>query len=196
MRRVVSVVVVILCVSALFLSGCGEYEYKPTGEFYTKTAPSRGDTGVNDVIDIEAQECSFEGEGELSIDLTVGFGHLPDHTEDYGERELGFYAVYRVFEWGDAQAPIWEKRVDYSEKWSDSKFNSTAQKNPPSLIFPRYGEFYPLYKESVEFVFPEGAERGWCEVALYRIIEDAEDGEFASLRFDFKRENGALTLVP
>ena len=46
----------------LCFTGCQEKnEYTPTGEFYVKTLPSRGDGGVAEVISLEAELYNAEG---------------------------------------------------------------------------------------------------------------------------------------
>ena len=82
----------------------------------------------------------------------------------------------------------------YKDSWYESKYDSTEQVNRPFLIFPHYGEFYPLYKENVDIVFPADVESGRLHVELYRVVEGYEDHQFAGLDFSFERVDGVLTL--
>ncbi len=189
----------LLLFAAICLSACVQAPgYVPTGEFYMKTPPSRGDTGVEDVISMEADHITYQGKGDITVAMTVGLGHLPGALGYGDEVQDTFYVVYKVIEapWQADRQAVWEEKVEYSDSWYDSKYDSTEQKNPPSLIFARYGEFYPLYKESVELVFPASVEKGYLQIEVYAVIEGREDYQLTGTRFYFERVDGVLTLHP
>lgn len=173
------------------------YEYIPKGEFYVKTPPCHGDTGVSHVVSVEAEYKTYEGEGDITVPVEIGFGHLPD-VNDYGdEYEVTFYIVYSVFEypWSVNNEPIWSKRVDYPDSYYSPKYNSTEQKNSAILIMPIYGEFYPLYKEKVELVFPESrATQGYVEIEFFMIVDGEVGGGRGGMMFDYERNGNKLTL--
>lgn len=196
-RRYYSLMICFL--TLLFMVGCHVEEgYTPAGEFYVKTAPSRGDTGVSYVVSAEAERMEYPATGDAVVPMTVGFGHLPG-LPGYGDDiHDTFYVRYRVVEVpcpeGEEQA--WEKIVTYSDSWYDAKYNSTEQKNPPSLIFARYGQFYPRYKETVEILFPADLEKGYVEVSIFIMNGEEIMSNFGFLRFDFERKDGVLILDP
>ena len=196
MKKIIVFLCIIAFVTAGFTSCQNKNKYTPAGEFYLKTAPSNGDAGASDVISIEAEFKTYQGEDDITVPMLVGFGHLPN-VGGYGENvQDTFYVLYQVFEypWSVDNKPVWEKRVDYFDSWYDDKYNSTVQKNPPSLIFARYGEFYPLYKETVDFVFPKDVSRGYADVRIC-VVNGGEiiDGLYG-FRFEFERVGNVLTL--
>ena len=146
MKRIVNLCLCMLFIMRVFTSCQDAYEYTPSGEFYIKTAPSRGDTGVAEVISVEAEHKCYYGEGDIVVPMTVGFGHLPGLIEYGDDVRVSFYALYKITElpWYAEKESVWEKKVEYSDSWYDAKYDSTEQKNPPTLIFARYGEFYPI----------------------------------------------------
>ena len=84
MKRI-SALAICLVLVVLCFAGCQEKnEYTPTGEFYVKTSPSRGDGGVAEVISLEAEHKAYEGYGDITVPMKVGLGHLPNHDE-YGD---------------------------------------------------------------------------------------------------------------
>ena len=182
----------LLCCSACFTAEV----YSPTGEFYIKTSPSNGDTGVSNVISLEADYETYHGNEDIVVTMTVGFGHLPNDSTFKVDGQFTFYVLYRIIEapWMADKESVWEQRVDYTDSWYHEKYNSTEQKNPPSLLFARYGEFYPIYKENVEFVFPAFVKKGYVQVQLFEVAANMQDALFFSLEFYFYRENGILTL--
>lgn len=194
-------IVLLICFAIIILSFAScDYsdEYDPKGEFYIKTSPANGDAGVSYVISLEADHKTYEGDGDITVPMTVGFGHLPGASGYGDDVKDTFYLEYKIIEapWQADKEPAWEKKVKYSDSWYDTKYNSTEQKNPPSLIFARYGEFYPLYKETVEFVFPSDVEKGTFEVSIVTVIDGEIAGEFGHLSFYFERNDGVLTLDP
>lgn len=194
---------IILCIVsitvALCASACGDNnEYVPKGEFYVKTPAARGDAGVGEVIDLEAEYKSYQGAGDITIPVTVGFGHRPDMVGYYGEDANDtFYALYQVFEdpLADDPQPVWENKVEYSDSFYDAKYNSTVPKDSSFLFIPFYGNFYPLYKEAAEIVFPEGVQSGIVRVNCYIVTENGYGGTFGKgLEFSFTRIDDILTL--
>lgn len=196
MRRIVIIYLCMLLIAGVFTSCQSTNVYVPAGEFYIKTAPSRGDTGVSEVISIEAEYKRYHGEGDITVPMTVGFGHLPGLSEYGDDVQVTFYALYKVTElpWRAEKESVWEKKVEYSDSWYDAKYDSTEQKNPPTFIFARYGEFYPIYKEMVEIVFPAEVARGRMTVELHLVIEGQAEYQFSELGFYFERKDGALWL--
>ena len=196
MKRIVALCVCLVLVMLCF-SGCQEKnEYTPTGEFYIKTSPSRGDGGVAEVISLEAEHKTYEDDGDITVSMTVGLGHLPGQGGYGDDVQDTFYVLYKIIAspWQADKESAWEKKVEYTDSWYDSKYDSTEQVNRPFLIFPHYGEFYPLYKENVDIVFPADMESGRLHVELYRVVEGYEDHQFAGLDFSFERVDGVLTL--
>ena len=156
MHRIVAVCVC-LVLFVLWFAGCQEENaYTPTGEFYMKTSPSRGYGGVAEVISLEAEHKTYEGTGDITLAMTVGLGHLPSKGSHSNDKQETFYVLYKIIAspWQADKESAWEKKVEYTDSWYDSKYDSTEQVNRPFLIFPHYGEFYPLYKENVDIVFP------------------------------------------
>lgn len=195
MKKYFSLLLVLLL--TLSFTGCQEEnEYTPAGEFYIKTSPSRGDGGVAEVISLEAEHKSYEGDGDITVAMTVGLGHLPGQGGYGDDARDTFYVLYKIIAspWQADKEAAWEKKVEYTDSWHDAKYNSTEQENHPFLFFPHYGEFYPLYKENVDIVFPADVEKGWLYVEVYSVIEGREDHQFAGLDFYFERVDGALTL--
>lgn len=189
-----------LIFAAVSLISCGKgAAYEPEGEFYFKTSPAGGDVGVAEVISLEAGRAEYEGDGDITVKMEVGLGHLPDVGGGYGDGvEDSFYVIYRITEgWSADDKPAWEKRVDYNESWYSEKFNSTEQEDIPTFIFPRYGEFYPIYKEMVDIVFPADVEKGYLQICLCSVVEGwEEDHLFFSASIYFTHENGVLKLEP
>lgn len=195
MKKYFSLLLVLLL--TLSFTGCQEEsEYTPTGEFYIKTSPSRGDGGVAEVISLEAEYKSYEDDGDITVSMTVGLGHLPGQGGYGDDVQDTFYVLYKIIAspWQADKEAAWERKVEYTDSWYDSKYDSTKQVNRPFLIFPHYGEFYPLYKENVDIVFPADVEKGWLYVEVYSVIEGREDHQFAGLDFYFERVDGVLTL--
>lgn len=186
-----------LVLFVLCFVGCQkENTYTPAGEFYVKTSPARGDGGVAEVISLEAAHKTYEGSGDITVPMEVGLGHLPGHDEYGDDVHDTFYVLYKIIAspWQADKEPAWEKKVAYTDSWGDPKYNSTDQVNRSFLIFPHYGQFYPLYKENVDIVFPADVEKGWLHVEVYYVLEGQEDQQFAGLDFSFERVDGVLTL--
>lgn len=90
---------------------------------------------------------------------------------------------------------VWEKKVEYSDSFYDAKYNSTVPENRSFLFIPFYGDFYPLYKETVKIVFPEGVQSGIVRVNCYIVLENDNEQTFSEgLEFAFTHIDGVLTL--
>ena len=154
-------------------------------------------TGGSSVISLEAEHATYQGEGDITVTFEVGLGHLDGIGGIEGDDT--FYVVYRIIEapWSANASPAWEKRVDYNESWYSDKFLSTEPEEVHSFIFPRYGEFYPIYKENVDIVFPENVEKGYLMIWLYCVADYFEEDQlFFSAELYFTHENGTLVLEP
>jgi hypothetical protein len=199
MKKTVSLICFLVISCLLLLSSCsGGGEYEPKGEFYLKTPAARGDRGEIFVIDIETEKRSYEGDGDLRVRSTVGFGHLPGDF-GYGEGSEDHLRVeYLIIEapWGADKRPSWEMVTDYENSFYDEKYNSTEKEDDSFLCIPSYGDFYPTFKEEVTLTFPEEVERGYLEIRLYDVFADGSAAEIAQLRVYFEREDGVLTLDP
>ncbi len=193
MKKLAMITLVICCIMlTMGLSACGDKnKYIPKGEFYVKTSPACGDAGVLEVIDIEAEYKTYQGEGDITVPVTVGFGHQP---KSVGLCDGTFYILYQVFEHPlkDNLQPIWEKKVEYSDSFYDEKYNSTVPKDRSFLVIPLYGDFYPLYKERAEIVFPEGVPSGLVRVECVVLGNGFE--MVVELEFSFARIDDILTL--
>ncbi|MBQ3507533.1 MAG: hypothetical protein IJA91_03185 [Clostridia bacterium] len=188
-----------LTVAMLCLSSCQtQTDYVPSGDFYVKTSPSQGDGGASAVISLEATYKSYTGDGDITVPMKVGFGHVPLSYDPPADAKDTFYAVYRVIESPrqTEKEAVWEKKVEYAESWDLSKYNSTEQVDRSFLIFPHYGEFYPKYFETVDLVFPVAVEKGYVEVSLFYVSETGDEWQFCGLEFYFERMDGVLTLDP
>lgn len=199
MKRIYALLLLTSMLLTLCLPSCTQQPaYTPAGEFYRKTSPARGDAGRSFVVSLEADHATYDGEGDITIPMEVGFGHRPGHP-GYSEEGATFYVQYRVVEFSvqDGQAPAWEKTVEYEDAWADEKYDSTVPHDRSFLIMPLYGDFYPLYKETVEIVFPSGIEKGELQVAVYSVVPGHEHHQSeARFDIDFERSNGVLTLDP
>ena len=197
MKNILAKLLIFITCALIVLSSCGigEEQYVPEGEFYIKTSPSCGDGGVREVVSLEAEYCTYEGEGDITVPFTVGLGHLPSAYYDKEAKDT-FYVLYKIIEspWEADKEPAWEKRVEYADSFDSPKYNSTEQVNRPFLIFPHYGEFYPIYKEQVDITFPEGVEKGHLQVELYTVREDGAEWQFADIEFYFEHTDGVLLL--
>ena len=199
------IVFILTLLVALTLCSCQnafveEYVYEPAGKFYAKTRPVRGDGGNSHVISLEAQYASYEGEGDITVTFTVGFGHeYKGKSADKSSKET-FYVHYQVYGLprDDDEAPAWEKKVEYSEYWDDPKFNTTERVDRSFLFIPFYGDFYPFYREPVDIVFPEGLESGRLEITIPIFQEGETEHPYSTdtLLIDFERVDGVLTLEP
>lgn len=200
-KRLISITLCIACIMiATCVSACVDKNgYVPKGEFYVKTSPANGDAGVKEVIDLEAAKKSYQGEGDITVPVTVGFGHQPDMVGVYGEDANDtFYVLYQVFEYPlkDNPQPVWENKAEYSDSFYGAKYNSTASKDRSFLFIPFYGDFYPLYEETAEIVFPQGVQSGIVRVNCYVVLEnDVEPTVVEGLEFSFTRTDGVLTLA-
>ncbi len=199
MKKTVSLICFLVLLSVMILSSCSKaYKYTPSGEFYAKTPAASGDAGASEVIDIETEKRSYEGEGDLRVRATVGFGRLPNSTgygEDAGDHLRVEYLIIEA-PWQADKRPSWEMVTDYETSFYDEKFEATEKKDRAFLFFPIYGDFYPTFKEEVTLTFPAEVERGYLEIRLYDVLPEEDAHGIASLRVYFEREGGVLTLDP
>lgn len=194
MKKSRKICALILALSIVLCITGSRFKYGPSGAFYFKTSPAAGDMGESQVISLEAEQKTYTAEGDITVPMTVGLGHLPGKGF-YGE----FCVRYRILEQlvDKEIPPVWEKIVPHEEEWSSEKFNSTKQINFAILFIPYYVEFYPIYKETVEIIFPETVDRGYLEVALYPMEEDREQPSYCiTMYIYFERADGVLTLDP
>ena len=161
------------------------------GYFYVKTPACMGDAGISTVISMEAEHDTYEGNGDITIPFTVGFGHLPEVANIYPDEAPGFNAIYSVYdghEWNDSTEPVWQHIVEYSDSFYSEKYNSTEQKNSSLFfIFPVYGQFYPLYEETVYITFPADIQDGYVVINV--------EGAHYPLSFEFRRVGNTLYLM-
>ena len=183
----------------LCLTACADKPlYVPTGEFYKKTSPAIGDGGASDVIDLEAEYLTYRGTGDITVPMTVGFGHMPTNSTYQPNPNNSFTVHIAVYGYPlDREQPAWELTLDYAEDWYSEKFDATEpEESHPFLFIPDYGDFYPLYKENVEIVFPEEITRGALYITVIMKESGVETGrsDNREFRVDFKRNDDVLML--
>lgn len=196
-NKFISTTLCICCITiSMCLFSCGDKnKYILKGKFYVKTSPSEGDTNASEVIDIEAEYISYQGTGDIIVPVIVGFGHLPSLAKNDSKTNDTFYVLYQVFGFPiKDNPPVWKKKVEYADSFYDAKYNSTIPNNTSFLFIPISGEFYPLYKERVEIVFPEGIQEGRVEVYCYSVYENGNNIYIKDLDFSFTRDCNVLTL--
>lgn len=172
-----------------------EYVYKPTGEFYAKTRPVLGDGGTSTVISLETAHATYEGEGDITVPMTVGFGHL--YVRDREDATDTFYVQYVLTNgpWNHEDDIIfWEKKVEYEDSFFGGKYKTTEQINRVILGIPDYGEFYPLYTENIEITFPADVDYGYLKVKIVEVDGGEERGTGPELVIRFERVDGTLIL--
>ena len=164
--------------------------YTPEGEVYVKTSPSRGDGGVVEVIDLEMEKAVYTAEGALTVPVTFGVGHRPSDIPD------GDGYAYLLLRAGYDTTPAGEYeeigRFDFPD-WETAKYNSTEpEPDRAILIIPIYGEFYPVYRDSVNWDIPAHASSGYIEAVLY--IQDDHGNLYMSrdIQIRFERVDGEL----
>lgn len=196
MKRKAVLLCALLLLAAFCLSACGDKPaYVPTGEFYKKTSPAIGDGGATDVIDLEAEYLTYQGTGDITVPMTVGFGHMPTNSKYEPDPNKSFAVHIAVY--GAGEQPAWEMTLDYAEDWYSEKFDATEpEESHPFLFIPDYGDFYPLYKENVEIVFPEEVTRGALYITVIMKESGVETGrsDNREFRVDFERNGDVLTL--
>lgn len=199
MKRKVVLLCALLLLAAFCLSACGDKPaYVPTGEFYKKTSPAIGDGGASDVIDLEAEFLTYQGTGDITVPMTVGFGHMPTRSTYEPNPNSSFSVHIAVYGFPIRKdAPVWETTLQYDEDWNSVKFNATEpEESHPFLFIPDYGDFYPLYKENVEIVFPEEVTSGALYITVIMKESGVETGRSHNREFrvDFERNGDVLTL--
>ena len=199
MKRISIIICAMLMLVLACLSACGlnAPSYVPTGEFYKKTSPAIGDGGATDVIDLEAEYLTYQGTGDITVPMTLGFGHWPTNSEYEADPNASFSVHITVHGFPvKKDQPAWELTLDYQEDWYSKKFDSTEpEESHPFLFIPHYGDFYPLYKENVEIVFPEGLESGVLYITITLVEGERTTGMHCDeLCVGFYREGDILTL--
>ena len=202
MKRIIIIICVMLLVPACLSACCIQVQkpaYEPTGAFYKKTSPAVGDGGASDVIDLEAEYLTYRGTGDITVPMTVGFGHMPTNSTYQPNPNNSFTVHIAVYGYPlDREQPAWELTLDYAEDWCSKKFDSSEpEESHPFLFIPHYGDFYPLYKENVEVVFPKELEEGVLYITITKMyvdweFPDMQDCKEFSVRF--YREGDVLTL--
>lgn len=159
--------------------------------FYLKTSLGTDGNATN-VIDIRTEKKTYEGEGDIHVMATVGFGHLPGSV-NFGTNTPDHLRVECVIiksPFAENKRPAWENISDYSGTWADEKYNSTAKNSSNG------GEFYPIFTDQIELVFPLEVEYGYFEIRLVNVFADGSSAQFETLRFYFEHKGGVLTLDP
>lgn len=184
--RFLCVFSVILLLLAASLTACGDGYKPPYGEVYTKTSPSRGDGGVSEVVDITVEKAAHSGEGEMTVPVKIGVGHLPRRQDGEGAA----YLEVRI--WLDImpkEEPTDILRFEYPD-WQTAAFNSTEEESRPWYLFwvpVYYGDFYPLCHETVEWRIPAEASYGFLEAELFEVDMNGNEYSSEEVRIEFER---------
>lgn len=193
-KRITALLVTALLLTSLLIS-CKQPEpaYTPTGEIYTKTSVSVGDAGVSEVVDMEIEKAIYSGDGEITVPVKIGAGHHPNSRYRSDGETYGYLEINIWLDVMPKDEPTETLRVDFPD-WETAKFNSTEPEEKPwYLIAPYYyGEFYPLYHETVDWVIPEDVTYGFMSVTLHEIQENGNHNQTESVRIDFERVDGGL----
>jgi hypothetical protein len=185
MKKIVSVVCCLVLLLSSALCSCRKNKGDGVSGFYAKTSA----VGADVVIDFETESKTYNGEGDLRVRATVGFGHLSEDL-GYSEGENDTFKVeYLIIEapWAADKRPAWEMVSEYEVSFYDEMFDSTEEAD---------GEFYPNFKEEITLTFPEGVEKGYLEIRLYEVVPEREDHQTAELRVYFEYIDGVLTFEP
>ncbi len=170
---------------------CAKPAYTPTGEIYGKTSPSQGDAGVSEVVDIEIEKASYPADGDITVPVKVGVGH---HPSDRPDGDAYAYLTIRV--WLDKYAedePDKVIRFDYPD-WETAKFNSTEPQDRSFLFIPLYGDFYPLYRETVELTIPADVSFGLVCAELHEGNPQGNEYVTDSVKIEFERIDGNIVF--
>lgn len=173
---------------SLLLGGCSKKKNDTPREdgFYLKSSAEGGE-----IIEINFEKKTYEGEGDLRVRSTVGFGHIPGKVGNSSADKDFLMVDYLIIAkpWEADKRPAWEMNTKYETSWSDEKYNSTEKES---------GEFYPNFKEEVTFTFPANVTKGYLEIRLYNVDRQNESSanQFASIKVYFERNGGVLTLNP
>ena len=185
MKKIVSVVCCLVLLLSCALCSCRKNKGDGVSGFYAKTSA----VGADVVIDFETESKTYNGEGDLRVRATVGFGHLSGDL-GYGEGENDTFKVeYLIIEapWVADKRPAWEMVSEYEVSFYDEMFDSTEEAD---------GEFYPNFTEELTLTFPEGVEKGYLEIKLYGVRPESEPDQLSELRIYFERSGDTLTFEP
>ena len=188
MKRTLAFICFAVIAMSLLLGGCSKKKNDTPREdgFYLKSSAEGGE-----IIEINFEKKTYEGEGDLRVRSTVGFGHIPGKVGNSSADKDFLMVDYLIIAepWEADKRPAWEMNTKYETSWSDEKYNSTEKES---------GEFYPNFKEEVTFTFPEEVTKGYLEIRLYNVDRQNESSanQFASIKVYFERNGGVLTLNP
>ena len=180
----------------LSLLSCSQPAYTPEGEIYVKTSPAWGDGGVTDVVDMEIEKAVYTADGELTVPVKLGVGHRPnryDKSDGDGYAYLVISVRYNTMPPGEI---LEIGRLDFPDYETD-KFNSTKPEPDRSILFmPIYGDFYPIYRESVDWDIPADAKNGYMEAVLHTVDSNGNHSDYSnhSPRIYFERIDGELNF--
>ena len=194
MKKKLSRLLLLALPLSLSLASCAKQPaYTPEGEVYVKTSPSRGDGGVDEVVDITVEKAVYTAEGEITVPIKIGVGHThwPLQTEDgpaFGYLEVKFWIDIMPRE-----EPTDTLRVDYPD-YETEKFRSTdPEERPWYNFFPYYyGEFYPLYRETVEWTIPADASYGYLTACVHSEDPYGNTSCTETVRIYFERIDGEV----
>ena len=153
------------------LASCSKPAYVPAGEIYSKMSPALGDSGVVDVVDMELDKAVYASEGELTVSVKLGVGHRP-HRNDSPDGEGYAYLLIRArYNTTPAGEFLEIGRLDFPD-YETAKYNSTEPEPDRSFLFmPIYGDFYPTYRESMDWTIPADATSGYIKAELH-VVDD------------------------
>lgn len=191
--RILSLTILLL---TIFCAACSRPVYTPTGEIYVKTSPANGDAGVSEVAELEMERASYPADGDVTVPIRLGIGHLSKGRAD-GEA----YAYVTLSVWLDQQPteqPAEVRQLEYPD-WETEKFASTEPEGKPLWaylipIMPYYGDFYPLYRETVEVAIPADVSFGLIRAELHIVDEQGNVSFTDPLQISFERVDGALVF--
>lgn len=198
MKRIYALLILTSMLLTLCLSSCTpQPAYEPAGEVYAKTSPARGDGGVSEVVDITVEKAVYAASGDVTIPVRIGLGHhhWPLRVEDgpgYAWLEIKLRTVD-----GEGMITADTLRLDYPD-WETAKFDATEPEERPwyLITFPYYyGDFYPLYHDTVEWNIPADAIEGRMEVCLYEVEDNGNEYTTQSVRLWFERVDGELLFA-
>ena len=182
---------------ALSCTACSRPPYTPAGEVSIKTSPARGDAGVEEVAELEMERASYPADGEVTLPIRLGIGHLSKGRAD-GEA----YAYVTLSVWLDqnpTEQPDEVRRLEYPD-WETEAYATTEPEGKPLWAYlipfmPYYGDFYPLHRETVEVVIPADISFGFIRAELHMVDEQGNESFTDPLQLSFERIDGALVCT-
>lgn len=195
LKRVALALTALLLVSSL--AACSKPAYTPTGEIYVKTSPARGDAGETEVLELEMERASYPADGGVTIPIRLGIGHLQQGHPD-GEG----YAYVTLTVWLDKlpkDEPDEVRRLEYPD-WETETYTATEPEGKPLWAYlipfmPYYGDFYPLYRETVEVTVPAEVGSGVIRAELHVVDEQGNESFTDPLQISFERIDGSLVFT-